>query len=63
MIFAALREGSAMFEKKSDADSSKELREMMKLLEKLETRIIKMDTRQQVIEQEVKDLKKIIKKG
>ncbi len=37
-------------------------RDIMKLLEKMEARIIKIDTRQQVLEKEVKDLKDLLKK-
>ena len=37
-------------------------RDFVKLLEKMETRIIKIDTRQQVLEKEIKDLKELVKK-
>ena len=49
-----------MFGKKD----TKELdpRDLVKLLEKMETRIIKIDTRQQVLEKEIKDLKELVKK-
>ena len=37
-------------------------RDLVKLLEKMETRIIKIDTSQQVLEKEIKDLKELVKK-
>lgn len=50
-----------MFDKKSDAE--KDLAAILKLLERIEVKITKLDSRTQVLEQELKELKKELKKS